>query len=117
MTVPGDTTVASKISSMDAKPVRALQGVGTARRQDQTPAKQAAAAGDDVQLTGTSRSLAAIEQSLMALPAIDEARVSAVRRRIDSGEYRVDAQRVADRLLHLESDLGRRSPVDGSTLR
>lgn len=119
MKVPGDNTVASKISSMDAKPVRAPQGVSEARRHDQAPGKQAAAAttGDNVQLTGAARDMAAIEQALVAMPAVDEARVASVKRRLDSGQYRVDAQRVADRLLSLEGDLARRSPVDQGRLK
>jgi negative regulator of flagellin synthesis FlgM len=119
MKVPGDNTVASKISGMDAKPVRAAQGVGAIRRHDQAPGQQSATAAqsDNVSLTGASRDLASIQQSLMSMPAVDEARVANVKRRLESGQYRVDAQRVADRLLHLESDLARRSPVERSALK
>jgi negative regulator of flagellin synthesis FlgM len=119
MKVPGDNTVASKISGMDAKPVRAAQGVGAIRRHDQASGQQSATAaqGDNVSLTGTARDLASIQQSLMAMPAVDEARVANVKRRLDGGEYRVDAQRVADRLLSLEGDLARRSPLEHSQLK
>jgi negative regulator of flagellin synthesis FlgM len=70
-----------------------------------------------VQLTGTARSLASIEQGLQALPAIDEQRVAAVRQRLERGEYKVDPQRVADRMLHLESDLARGNPLNRNPLK
>jgi negative regulator of flagellin synthesis FlgM len=70
-----------------------------------------------VHLTGASRNLAAIEESLKNLPAVDELRVSAVRQRLDSGDYKIDPQRVADRLLSIERDLGRAAPLENSPLR
>jgi negative regulator of flagellin synthesis FlgM len=118
MKLPGDSVVASKITGVDAKPVRVAPGTSAPRR-DPAAEKPASNAGPsaDVQLTGAARGLAAMEQSLVALPAVDEARVAAVKRRLDSGEYRIDAQRIADRLLHLESELSRRSPVDRSAIK
>lgn len=118
MKLPGDSVVTSKITGVDAKPVRVAPSTSAPRR-DQAAEKPASNTGPaaDVQLTGAARSLAAMEQSLVALPAVDEARVAAVKRRLDSGEYRIDAQRIADRLLHLESELARRSPVDRSAIK
>jgi negative regulator of flagellin synthesis FlgM len=118
MKLPGDSVVASKITGVDAKPVRVAPSTSAPRR-DQAAEKPASNPGPaaDVQLTGAARNLAAMEQSLVALPAVDEARVAAVKRRLDSGEYRIDAQRIADRLLHLESELARRSPVDRSAIK
>jgi negative regulator of flagellin synthesis FlgM len=118
MKLPGDGVVASKITGVDAKPVRVAPG-NSAPRRDQAPAKAASSTGPavDVQLTGAARSLAAMEQNLVALPAMDEARVAAVKRRLDSGEYQIDPQRIADKLLHLDSDLARRSPVENTDLK
>src|SRR5262245_50602542 len=109
MNLTGDSVVTSKITGVDAKPVRVAPGT-SAPRKDQAAEKPASTpdAATDVQLTGAARSLAAMEQSLVSLPAVDEARVAAVKRRLENGEYRVDAQRIADRLLHLEGDLARR---------
>jgi negative regulator of flagellin synthesis FlgM len=70
-----------------------------------------------VQLTGAARQLATIEQSLRDMPAIDEARIAAVKQRLDSGTYKVDPQRVADRLLHLEQELERSSPLNKNLLK
>lgn len=118
MKLPGDSVVASKITGVDAKAVRVAPSTSAPRR-DHAPDKTPGNAGPatDVQLTGAARNLAAMEQSLVALPAVDESRVAAVKRRLENGEYRIDAQRIADRLLHLESELGRRSPVEHSAIK
>jgi negative regulator of flagellin synthesis FlgM len=117
MKLPGDSVVTSKISAVDAKSVRVAPGTSAPRRDHPPVTSASPEPGTDVHLTGAARSLAAVEQSLAGLPAVDEARIAAVKRRLESGEYRIDAQRVADKLLHLESDLARRNPVEHSALK
>lgn len=113
MKLPGDSAVASKITGVDAKAVRVAPSTSAPKRQDQAIDKAGSAdIGSSVQLTGASRSLAALEQSLHNLPAIDEQRVAAVKRRLDSGEYQINPQRVADKLLHIERDLQRGNPLE-----
>ena len=119
MKLPGETAVAGRINGLDAKPVRVASGAAVHKRLEQTatPAGASRDAESDVQLTGAARNLAAIEQSLRALPAVDELRVSVVRQRLQSGDYQVDPQRVADRLLQLETDLGRGAPLENNPLK
>jgi len=114
MKLPGDSAVASKIIGVDAKSVRVAPSTSAPRRQDQAMDKADgnATSGTNVQLTGASRSLAALEQSLQNLPAVDEQRVAAVKRRLDGGEYQINPQRVADKLLHMESELRRGHPLE-----
>jgi negative regulator of flagellin synthesis FlgM len=111
-------TVASRISGADTKAVRIAPGSAVPKRNDPAAAETGGnPAGVDVQITGAARGLAAIEQSLRDLPAIDEARVAAVRARLDDGSYRVDPQKIADRLLNLEQELGRASPIEANLLK
>jgi negative regulator of flagellin synthesis FlgM len=120
MKIPGDSSVLpSKVNGMDAKSVRVAPGSGVHKRLDQPAGKAGSGAGSDtdVQLTGAARNLAAIEQSLRELPAIDELRVATVKQRLESGEYQVDAQRVADKLLAMERDFERRAPLDRNPLK
>jgi negative regulator of flagellin synthesis FlgM len=60
-----------------------------------------------VDITGTAQQLAALEQSLLNQPAIDEARVAAIRLAIEQGNYQVSAQQTAEGLLQLEQALGK----------
>jgi negative regulator of flagellin synthesis FlgM len=86
-------------------------------RDAASPAGDAPAGGTDLHLTGAARGLAAIEQSLRALSAVDELRVAAVKQRLQDGSYEVDPQRVADRLLRMEADLTRVAPLEASPLK
>ena len=97
----------NKINGVEAKTARIAPASAVNRRTD-APADIAGSAAEsdaDVQLTGAARGLAALEQTVRAMPAVDEARVASVKQRLGSGDYQVDPQRVADRLLRLESDL------------
>ena len=60
---------------------------------------------DEVALTDTAVRLKRIEASLAEQPEVDQARVDALRERVESGDYKVDAQSVASKLARLEQDL------------
>jgi len=119
MKLPGDILVPNKVNGVESKPVRVASAGAVHKRLEQSAGKagSSAASGSDVQLTGASRNLAAIEESLKAMPAVDELRVSAVKQRLSSGDYKIDPQRVADRLLSIERDLGRAAPLDDNPLK
>lgn len=61
---------------------------------------------DSVHITQSARSLAALAQAVHDTPEVDNARVSAVQQQIESGQYTVNPDRIASRLLQLEQDLG-----------
>lgn len=66
----------------------------------------AASASESVRFTGEAESLQALERQLGASPAgIDVARVNALRSAIADGTYRVDADRIAGRMLDLDRAL------------
>ena len=119
MKIPGDSVVPNKINGLEGKPARIApasavnrRGGGPSEAVEHPPESDA-----DVQLTGAARGLAALEQSVRALPAVDEARVAAVKQRLEDGSYKVDPQRIADRLLNLESSLQNAGPLDKKPLR
>ncbi|MGH8209808.1 MAG: flagellar biosynthesis anti-sigma factor FlgM, partial [Steroidobacteraceae bacterium] len=66
----------------------------------------------DVQITGTARQLATLEQAVRELPAVNDTRVAQLSRAIEQGTYSVNAEHVADELMQMERAL-RRIP-DGS---
>jgi negative regulator of flagellin synthesis FlgM len=64
-----------------------------------------------VHITETAGQLAALEQAVSGLPAVDQARVAAVRSAIEQGTYTASPDNIADHLLQLEQaleTLGRR---------
>jgi negative regulator of flagellin synthesis FlgM len=119
MKLPGENLVPDKVNGVEMKPVRVASATAVHKRLEQSAGKagSSAASESDVHLTGASRNLAAIEQSLKEMPAVDDLRVSMVRQRLASGDYKIDPQRVADRLLSIERDLGRAAPLEDSLLK
>lgn len=61
--------------------------------------------GSPVTITGSARQLSSLEQSIQAMPVVDEARVSSIRSAIENGTYEVSPERIADKLMRTEQDL------------
>jgi negative regulator of flagellin synthesis FlgM len=100
--------LASKLSGIDTNTTasveagRALQRVPDATAQ--TP-NASSSAGGDVHITDAAAQLATLEKTVSVLPAVDEARVGAIRSAIDEGRYAVSPERVADALVGMEHAL------------
>ena len=77
----------------------------TSRRAKRRPPAGSAATGDTVTLTDSARSLQKIEEAVAKAPVVDAAKVAAVKQAINSGTYKIDAGRVADKLLQFERGL------------
>ncbi len=60
---------------------------------------------DRVSLTGEARQLRELEATLASQPVVDSQRVAAVRNAIDDGTFKIDPQRIADKLMSLEEAL------------
>jgi flagellar biosynthesis anti-sigma factor FlgM len=77
------------------------------RDQPADPAQlnRAANTGDNVSLTRATSLIREISAELNNQPVTDSARIDAIRKSIEAGTYQVDAGRVADKLLALESGL------------
>ena len=100
--------MSSKISGVDTRTGPVGAGRAVERTRDAaTDAKQdgAGASSGGVHITGTARQLADLEQVVKDMPAVDEARVAAVRQALEQGTYKVQPERVADQLLHIEQVL------------
>ncbi len=59
----------------------------------------------DVQITGTARQLADLDQHVRNLPDVNEQKVAQLRSAIEQGTYQVRPRHVADQLLSLERSL------------
>lgn len=89
-----------------ARPPDAVSTSATARAGVERQAIDALVKTDSVRLTGEAEGLQALKRQLGAAPAVvDEARVSEVRAAIAAGSYRIDVQKIADRMHALDSAL------------
>jgi len=103
--------VTDKISGIStaepvAKPTGSGSGVVTDKSQGEGSAAPAAAQSKDhVTLTDSARSLQKIEEAVAKTPVVNAEKVAAVKHAISSGNYKIDAGRVAGKLLKYERGL------------
>ncbi len=60
---------------------------------------------DSVELTETASRLQQIEQALSNIPIIDDARVESISQAIETGQYQIDNEKIADRIITSEEGL------------
>ena len=61
--------------------------------------------GDKVSLTKTAARLKDIEQKLSEMPPVDNNRVNEMKTALANGKYNIDAEKVADKMMHFEAAL------------
>ncbi len=59
----------------------------------------------DVQITGTARQLADLDQQVRNAPVVNEQKVAQLRSAIEQGTYQVRPQHIAEQLMSLERSL------------
>ncbi len=101
-----------KINELNAGAQGGAPSVGTARTTGTsaagaggTPDAEVSAASHDVHITDTAARLALLEPALREAPAVDPARVAAIRSAIEAGTYKVQPEHVAAGLLQVEQAL------------
>ncbi len=113
--------MSSKISGIDGAPGPAqIASVGAGRpvqrSQDAVSGGTSADTSKDgshnVQITGTARQLADLDQKVRSLPDVNEERVSQLRTAIEQGTYQVRPQHIADQLMSLERTLSNLSGAE-----
>jgi negative regulator of flagellin synthesis FlgM len=86
----------------DAKTPSKVDG-NAAKNAEQSA--QSTPAGETVELTSGARLLQRLDKTLAEVPEIDSSRVEAVKTAIASGEYQIDAQKIADAILRSDQTL------------
>lgn len=69
-----------------------------------TEARQSAS--DTVELTSSAKLLERLDKTLAELSAVDTRRIDAVRSAIESGDYVVDAEKIAEAMMRIDRELG-----------
>jgi negative regulator of flagellin synthesis FlgM len=102
--------VTDKISGIStaepAAPAKGNSGAVTEKSQGEAAAPTATAQPKDhVTLTDSARALQKIEEAVAKTPVVNAHKVAAVKQAVSSGTYKVDANRVASKLLKYEHGL------------
>lgn len=90
---PGSGNPIERVSL--SKPVTTAAGADSSSANDK----------DSVHITESARSMAALAQAVQDAPDVDTSRVASVQQQIDSGQYTVNPERIASRLMQLDRDL------------
>jgi negative regulator of flagellin synthesis FlgM len=100
--------VTTKITGYQNSPVQVGTDKTVTRARDggASSAEVAGKPASPVQITDQARQLAALEQTVNSLPVVNEAKVAAIRSAIEDGSYQVVPERIADKLLRMDRDLG-----------
>ncbi len=104
--------MSSKISGIDSAQIASV-GAGRPVQRSQDAVSGGANANtsndgsENVQITGTARNLADLEQKIRDLPAVNAERVSQLQTAIEQGTYTVRPQHIADQLMSLERALSK----------
>lgn len=104
--------MSTKIGGIDNRAAPVSSGQPVRRSQDSTtdhapPAHPSA----PVQITDAARQLAALEQALQSVPVVNEAKVAEIRKSIADGTYKVEPEKIADRLLRHEQEMAKAIPA------
>jgi negative regulator of flagellin synthesis FlgM len=109
--LPQEISVSDKISGIStagpvAKPTGSSSGAVTEKSQGEGSAAAATAqTGDHVTLTESARAMQKIEEAVAKTPVVNADKVAAVKQAISSGTYKIDAGRIAGKMLKYESGL------------
>ena len=68
-------------------------------------ARESATFTDQVKLSASSKSIQQIEAEVKEMPDIDDATVERIRSSIEKGEYKIDYQKLAGKMLDFEENL------------
>ena len=100
--------MSTKIGGFDSSPVQVSTGRAVKRAGDATgsgKSQDVATTTSDTHITDSARQLATLEQAIQELPAVSTARVQQINARLADGSYKIDPERIADKLLRSEQDL------------
>lgn len=96
------------IGKLGGKVDEATTGSKVSREQGVADAAKQGSAGssDTVELTSSARLLERLEKTLAGLPAVDNARVAEVKAAIESGDYEINSDAIADAMIRFERSFG-----------
>lgn len=101
--------MSTKIGGFNTSPVQVSTGSAVKRTEVSSGSSTATNVGSDISetnITASARTLAVLDQLAKNLPEIDQARVEQVSKRLADGSYKVNPERIADKLLLAEQALG-----------
>jgi len=84
------------------------RSVAGAKKESQGSSSSAtSSSADKVSLTDTAARLKALEHQLSQQPEVDSKRVSSMQDAISNGDYKIDPERIADKMMDFEASFSK----------
>ncbi|MFV8570726.1 flagellar biosynthesis anti-sigma factor FlgM [Marinobacter sp. SBS5] len=77
----------------------------TSSAADQAQAQGPAARGENVSLSSQAKNLKQLEQKLGDYPEMDDDRIAQIRSALDNGTYKIDAEKLAQKMLEMDESI------------
>ena len=74
-------------------------------KPNETKARESATFTDQVKLSASSKSIQQVEAEIREMPDVDDATVERIRGAIEKGEYKIDYEKLAGKMLDFEDRL------------
>ena len=101
------TGINSNRTSLHSNQSAAAKSRNEAKLNNSGSEESTAATGDRVSLTSTASRLKDLEQQLNKTSPVDKERVAAMQTAISNGDYKVNADKVADKMLAFEGHMSK----------
>jgi len=72
---------------------------------EQAKAQSPAARGESVSLSNQAKNLKQLEQKLGDYPEMDDDRIAQIRSALESGTYKIDAEKLAQKMLEMDNSI------------
>ena len=98
------------MSTTDISGIRSGGRIETERKDKSSDTSSAAvdspsrAISDSVEFSAAAQQLASLQDELAAIDTVDMGKVDEIRQAISNGNYKIDAQKIAESLLALEGE-------------
>ena len=98
------------MSTTDISGIRSGGRIETERKDKSSDTSSATvdsssrAISDSVELSAAAQQLASLQDKLAAIDTVDMGKVDEIRQAISNGNYKIDAQKIAESLLALEGE-------------
>jgi len=98
------------MSTSDISGIRSGGRIETERKDKSSDTSSASvdssarAVSDSVEFSATAQNLSSLQDDLASIDAVDMGKVDEIRQAISNGNYKIDAQKIAESLLALEGE-------------
>lgn len=97
---------ASQLASSESKKADSTNQQVRSQQQAQQLQQQTPVAKDSVSLTQQAQTLGQMQKTLSSTPSFNQERVASIKKAIADGEYKVNPEKLAQKLQEFESELG-----------